>query len=272
MDSGKSSSNIHELGSGRSGDAFEVPADQLERIIARAAVFQNASGEGEQRRLSEEEVISIGEEVGLSPGHVRRALAEWRADTLAPPAPEDDPIATRLVGPAHVRVRRVIEGEAAAVHRRFERHLRETEHMRPIRMRANESFWEPIDGLATTLRKGLSWMLDEEGRNDALSEVQSLSIVTAPAGDDQTMVTLSADQSEDRSKLLQGWGWSLASLLVVAVVLGWTESTWLGALLFGAAVVGAVLAPFMMSRNFRATRRRTALLLEGLLDQLEYRR
>ncbi len=266
------SSNVHELDPAQHPERSVVPADQLERIIARAAVLQNASGEGHERRLTPEEIVSIGEEVGLSPEHVRRALAEWRADSLAPPEPEDDPFAARLVGPAHVRVRRIIAGEAGAVHRRFERHLRETELMRPIRQRADESLWEASEGLATSLKRGLSWAFGEDGRSYELSELKSLGIVTAEAGEDSTMVTLTADLSEERDDTLSGWAWTLFGMAAVGLAFVIIAGSWWAWLLLLGAVGGAVAGPWMMTRGFRNSRRRAALLLEGLLDQLEPRR
>ncbi|QOC22284.1 hypothetical protein IC757_14885 [Wenzhouxiangella sp. AB-CW3] len=272
MNDKDSTSNVHAFDAGRSATPSGIPADQLERIIARASVFQNAQGEGEHRQLSEAEIVSIGEEVGLAPEHVRRALAEWRADSLAPPEPDDDLLATRLVGPAAVRVRRLIDGNAASVHRRFDRHLRDDEYMRPVRRREFESLWECNDGLACTIRRGLSQVLDTEGRSYELSELKSLSIVTAPAGTDQTMVTLTADLSEQRSEELGGWGWSLLAMAIVGLVFVFVSGSWWSWLLLFGALGGAIAAPFAMTRSFRATRRRTALLLEGLLDQLEFRR
>lgn len=272
MEDNDQSSNVHHFEAERRASATGVPADQLERIIARAAVFENAHGEGEKRQLSEAEIISIGEEVGLSREHVRRALAEWRADSLAPPEPDDDLLAARLAGPATVRVRRLIDGNAASVHARFERHLREAEYMRPVRMREFESLWECNDGLAGTIRRGLSQMLDTEGRSYELSELKSLSIVAAPVSSGETMVTLTADLSDDRSELLGGWGWSLAAMAIVGLVFVIISGGWWPWLLLFGAIGGAIAAPFAMGRSFRATRRRTGLLLEGLLDQLELRR
>jgi hypothetical protein len=264
-------SNVHRLGDDPPGLQAGVPADQLERIIARASVFQNAHGEGEHRRLSEAEIVSIGEEVGLAPEYVRRALAEWRADSLAPPEPEDDPIANRLAGPASVRVRRLVEGNAASVHRRFERHLRETEYLRPVRKREFESLWECNDGLASTIRRSLSQALDAEGRSYELSELKSLSIVAAPVGTQETMVTVTADLTEARSELMSGWGWTVLSLVIAGLVFTIVAGAWWSWLLLLGGIGSTLVAPFSMARSFRATRRRTALLLEGLLDQLEFR-
>ena len=109
--------------------------------------FQHAAGDGEQRRLSEEEIITIGQEVGLEPEHVRRALAEYRADSLVPPAPSEHPLVTRLLGPGYARARRVMRGNASDIHRDFERHLRIDERMRPVRLRSTESVWEPDNQL-----------------------------------------------------------------------------------------------------------------------------
>ena len=83
------------------------------------------------------------------------------------------------------------------------------------------------------------------------------------------MVTLTADLSDDRSELLGGWGWTLGALAIVGLVFIITSGDWWSWLLLIGAVAGTAVAPFLVARSFRAARRRTALLLEGLLDQLE---
>ena len=53
----------------------------LERVLARAAELQNASGDDTERpeTLTEAQIEELGKEVGLSAQHLRQALAEERA-------------------------------------------------------------------------------------------------------------------------------------------------------------------------------------------------
>ena len=74
-----------------------VTRGALERVLARAAELQGASGDETDAadNLTDEQVLELGKEVGLSPEHIRQALAEERsrlsplsapADTEPPPA------------------------------------------------------------------------------------------------------------------------------------------------------------------------------------------
>jgi hypothetical protein len=254
---------VHELPPRSRSEAFDIPADQLERIIARASVLQHAAGEGEQRRLNEGEILSIGQEVGLSSEHVRRALSEYRAEALSPPEPDDNPVLKRLVGPAFARVRRVVPGSADRLSREIDRMMREQERLRPVRQRGNFSVWEPDQSLGSKITRAL----DFEGRGYELSELKSLEIAVAAADEESSLVTLSTDLSKGRNEQLQGWGlW--APFVVLILTLTGVLSPWLGVpvLLAGIIAVPAGVRWWLDNR-----RRRTMLLLEGVLDQVEMR-
>ena len=59
----------------------------LERVLARAAQLQMAAGEdtGPADGLSESQLLDVGREVGLSPAHLRQALAEERTRVTEDP-------------------------------------------------------------------------------------------------------------------------------------------------------------------------------------------
>jgi hypothetical protein len=259
---------VHKLHPESSREPFDIPAEQLERIIARASVLQNALGDGEGRRLSEEEIIAIGREVGLDADHVRRALAEYRADALVPPEPEEHPWVTRLLGPGHARARRVIPGDPADIHRRFEHHMVSRERMRAVRLRGTESVWEPDTSWSGKLGRAL----DFNGQGHEVSKLQSVSIVTAPASSTEAMVTLTADVREERKEQLMGWGIGLVMVAVFVLVPFFTKTPWLWLLLGPVLAVAGAGAVWAVRSAIDAKRQRVALLLEGLLDQLEFRR
>lgn len=262
---------IHPFRQPDAAEHFAIPAEQLERVIARASILQHADGDGEQRNLTEAEIIAIGREVGLAPEYVRRALAEYRAEALAPPSPEDHPWLERLFGPAYARVRRVMPGDPQDIHRAFERRLRGEESMRAIRLRGTASVWEPDSSWMSKLTRAL----DLEGRGFELSQLKSLSIVTAPASPHESLVTLTADLSETRSEHLQGWGWGAGFVLFGLFALAWAEigiaSAWFWSLTLPLAAGAVAAAAFAIQQAMSSRRRRAALLLEGLLDQLEFR-
>ncbi|NBD94955.1 MAG: hypothetical protein GVY11_00560 [Gammaproteobacteria bacterium] len=256
--------NIYPLHDDADPRAFDIPAEELERIIARASVFQNAAGDGERRHLSEGEVISIGREVGLSQEAVRRALAEYRADALVPPAPEGHPLVASVFGPSFARARRVVRGNARELHREFERRLRGEEQMRPVRMRGTESVWEPDSSWISKLTRAFN----VEGRSYELAQLKSISIVTAPASTKETLVTLTADLGNERKEQITGWSIGLAGLLVfvLAPIALFKVSAWL---LLPATLGGVALAGWFIKSSLAGKRRRAALLLEGLLDPLD---
>ena len=263
-------SKIQSIHGAQGADAFAIPAEQLERVIARASVLQHAAGDGEQRQMSEQEIIAIGREVGLDAEHVRQALAEFRAEALSPAPPEDHPLLARWFGSPHARVRRVMRGDPQDIHRAFERHLSRQARMRAVRLRGTTSVWEPDSSWMGKLTRAL----DFEGRGYELTQLKSFSIVTAAASPSESLVTLTADLGEARSEQIQGWGFGLLAALVVLFVLpvAMDLSAWVWLLIPSMAAVAAGIGVFSIQRAMESRRRRAALLLEGLMDQLEFGR
>src|SRR3954471_7576380 len=84
----------------------------LERVLARAAELQSGPGDTEEG-FTEEQLLELGKEVGLSPQNLRQALAEERTRSSLP---EDERgFAATLFGPSQVRASRVVPGRAAEV-------------------------------------------------------------------------------------------------------------------------------------------------------------
>ena len=88
----------------------------LERVLARAAELQTGSGEGSDPgdALTESQVVDLAKEVGLSPIHVRQALAEER--TRVAVVPDDTGIAASVLGVGRVRASRVVPGTPREAH------------------------------------------------------------------------------------------------------------------------------------------------------------
>ena len=57
--------------------ATRLDRASLERVLARASELQAGSGETPDE-FTEDQLIDLGKEVGLSPQHLRQALAEER--------------------------------------------------------------------------------------------------------------------------------------------------------------------------------------------------
>src|SRR5205807_2898767 len=85
----------------------------LERIIQRAAELQAGEhdiGEG----LTETELLSLGQDVGIPTRHLRQALLEERTRSLVP-APRG--LIAWLAGPERLSAQRVVPGDAGSVER-----------------------------------------------------------------------------------------------------------------------------------------------------------
>src|SRR3954470_1350093 len=68
----------------------------LERVLLRAAELQaNASDPADE--MTEEQLLELGNEVGLTPEHLHQALIEERTRVVLP---VEHGVAARLVGPA----------------------------------------------------------------------------------------------------------------------------------------------------------------------------
>src|SRR3982750_1180133 len=86
----------------------------LERVLARAAELQGTAADTESgEQFTEEQLIELGKEVGLSPQNLRQALAEesTRADW-----PDDERgIAVSMFGPSRVRASCTVPGRPTDV-------------------------------------------------------------------------------------------------------------------------------------------------------------
>ncbi len=87
-----------------------VPSDErisreaLDRIIHRAAELQ-ASGREIGEHLTEQEVMQLGEEVGIPVKHLQRALLEERTRAVVM---KDNAFLAKLAGPRRVKADRAL--------------------------------------------------------------------------------------------------------------------------------------------------------------------
>lgn len=98
-------------------------------VIRRAAELQARAAEDPAGgALTEAEAIRIGREIGISPVHLRRALAETGATDVAPAS-----LADRTLGPGWVRASRTVMGSANEVRTELDRYLVGRERLAPVR-------------------------------------------------------------------------------------------------------------------------------------------
>lgn len=236
----------------------KVSSHELEAVIRRASELEAAGGGGEEA-LSEDEVLRIGRELGLSPLHVRQALAEVRGKPPAEPG-----VVARVMGPGVVSGSRVVQGEAERVRERIERYLLDMEHMVIVRRQGGYTRYERGTGIGTTVRR-VTTQLSTRSRY-AEFNLKEVDVSVQPLEDGYSLVTLSVDLSNQRAAILGG-GLAIGSAMgtAVAVVAGIAVdpvAAILGLPLVGAGAWGARPA---FRNGFVATQTR----LESFLDRVQ---
>lgn len=247
------------------GSDADLPADRLEHVIRRAAELQHAAGEGSPDTLSGDEVVRIGREVGLEPQHVRRALAEQRAESMLPDLPEDR-LPLQWLGSGIVRGSRAVPGDRRGVQEKVEEHFRTRESLRAVRRRPGRSLWEPAGGLMSKMQR----TLDVGGRGYELAEARSVELSVSQLEEGWSLVALTVDARNLRSQHGVNWvaGSSAVWLFGFAVLeMGLGLPAVLSGPLAAAGTAGSAAAGGRWS--FGKKRRRLRLVVSGLLDRLE---
>ncbi len=239
--------------------------EELDQVIRRATELQVASADaGERERIPETEVLRIGREVGLAPEHVRRALGELRAESLAPMPDGGDGVMGRLVGPGRVRATRVVPGGPADLLLELEEYLKVGESLRQVRKRGYRSRWEAAEGFVASLQRGLNW----GGRRYDLARARSVELSLEPVDGEHSLVALVADASSVRTEAGAGW---MAGLGIGGLGLGLGVGAALSLPLLAVPGVAVGLGGGLLAarQDYRRRLERVRLALEGILDRLE---
>jgi hypothetical protein len=244
---------------------------ELDRVIRRAAElqFQEAERGDGAEGLSEDEVLRIGQEVGLDTGHLRRALGELRAERLTPALPDERGLMAKMVGPASVQAARAVAGTVASVSTQLHSWLRERESLTPLRERDGGSVWEPNQGFTAQIQRGINL----SGRSYELARAKRLEVSIVTLEEGWVLVTLVADLSNLRTEHGLGWGIGLGlggagAGLGVGLAVAFPPVAIVGAAL-AAGLGGSATGTTLARRTFEPARHRMSLALEGLLDRCE---
>ncbi len=246
--------------------ASPLTSGDLERVIQRAAELHFEETGAPSEALGEEEILKIGRQVGLPTPHLRRALAEARAERMLPPPPPDPLMVRRLLGSGGVRVGRVVPGEASGVREHLEAHFRERESLVEIRRRQGFSIWEPAGGIKAHVQRALDW----EGRGYPLVRAGRVELTVSGLEEGWSLVAVAADLRKVRRDHALAWSLSLlAGTAPLATFVALATPVPAGAAL-SVGFAGALMASAWGARATLAGQRdRLRLALEGLLDRLE---
>ncbi|GAC1696590.1 MAG: hypothetical protein NVS9B3_14490 [Gemmatimonadaceae bacterium] len=238
----------------------------LERVLARAGELQ-ASGAEPSEALTEEELLALGNEVGLSPEFVRRALAEER-NRIA--TSTETGLAARVAGPAWASAERVVAMPPAKALSTLDDWMQGEECLTVKRRFGDRLTWEARRDLFGNIKLTL-----HIGRRYHLAVADEISASAEPAGEGRTLVRLEALLRDARSSRIRQ-GEVVAGLGALG-----------GAGFFGIAVLAhAFLLPavaiaalpiaaggavgWALARGHGRVVTRAQLALEQALDRLEF--
>lgn len=232
----------------------------LERVLGRAAELQAGSGEPEEA-LSEEQIIELGKEVGLSSQHLRQALAEERTRVALPE--DEGGLGARLFGGARVGASRTVPGRPKEVLDAIDDWMQRTECLQVKRQFPDRVVWEARRDLLGAARR----FFNVGGRGYALSRAHEVAATAVAVDGSRTLVRVDADLATYRRSLArQSAGLSVAGVASAGVLIALHVAV-------AVAVAPAVLVAAGALYGARGLNARVAsaaqLALEQLLDRLE---
>jgi len=257
------------------GGGSGVPARQsldrraLDRILKRAGELQVSAADPAEE-MTEEQLIALGQEVGITPQHLRQAIAEERT---RPALPDEPGFTDRWIGPRSVSARRVIRGTRDQLLSRLDDWMRREECLQVKRRLADRIVWEPRRDFLGNIRRGLNL----GGRSYALSRTHDVAATAVPIDNANTLVQIDADLRPARAARVRGGSavattGTVAGASMVGIGLALGLAIPLLPLVAIAAVPVAAGAGIgvKIARGFRDTAERVQLSLEQALDSIEH--
>jgi hypothetical protein len=234
---------------------------QIERVLARAAELQAQRSPDATGQLSDEQILELGTEVGLSADALRQAIAEERGRVTAalPRGP-----AGAWFGASQFSATRVVAGTPASVLATLDAHLRGELPFEVKRRFPDRLLWEPKGGLLQGLRQITG--ARSEGSDLVLAEEVGAVVVAVDA--ERTHVRLDASVAARRRSAAQITLGMLGVSALGAWAL-WALSASVGATLVLPGLI-ATLGTLLPRRSFRGDAERVELALSQVLDRLEY--
>jgi hypothetical protein len=253
-----------------------VPARQtlldrqaLERVLARAAELQGAGSLPDTTDLlSENQLLEIGAEVGLSRATLNQALAEERTRVTVP---EEKGFVAQVAGAQLATATRTVSGNQTEVLAAVDSWMQHEECLSVQRRFADRITWEPQRGVLGKIRKGFNL----GGRGYHLMDASQVSATVMPVDADRVVVRLDADVSSSRSRRVWTGGVLVVAGALASSVIGFGLIVAHVPLLIAAAsgllpFAGSTVAGYQIARSHRAVLSSVQLALEQVLDRLEH--
>lgn len=238
--------------------ARRLSSQELEAVIRRAVEIQSAAGTPDEG-VSEGEVIRIGQELGLDPVTVRRAITDVRGQ-----APAERGLLAKTMGPGSIRAARTVRRPAAAVGLLVEEYLLKCEYMLVQRRFPDRTRYVRGTGVAAVMGRAAR----KFGASHAAMDLAQLDVSVAALDGESCLVEVTVDTAGTRAGLAAG-----------AAAVGGGGAVAIAAAVLATPIIDplALLSlPTLLGSwaGFRgiygATQRSTQDKLESFLDRLEH--
>lgn len=231
----------------------------LERVLARAAELQAAEADPGEPRLTEAQILEVGNEVGIPAKHLRQALAEERSRVEVPV--EHGSVAA-LFGSATVSATRTVRGTPAALFDKLDSAMQNEESLRVKRRFPDRIAWEPRGGLATEFRR----IMNVGGHGYRLARAEEVSATVIAVDAERSIVRLDASLANVRKQRIAG-GSGVAAFGTVSggILVALGVMTAVAAL----PVAAGFVAGYFVARSHGPQVAGAQLALEQMLDRLE---
>jgi hypothetical protein len=241
--------------------ARRPPLDRsaLERVLARAAELQATEADPADAMLTEDQVLEVGREVGLSQQYLRQALAEERSRVVVP---DERGRIAQIFGPAVVHASRTVRGKPEMVFATLDAWMVHEESLQVKRRFPDRIVWEPRPGFVTDIRRAFNI----GGRGYHLSRAHEVAATAFAVDDDSVLVRLEANFTNVRTQRLATGGATAGTGAVATGVL-----LALGFFAPVAAVPTAIglIGGYITARSHTPVVARAQVALEQVLDRLE---
>jgi hypothetical protein len=243
----------------------------VERVLARAAELQGiGGGEPDSDAITEERLLDIAKEAGLTLTSVRQAMAEERT-RIHSDADDDSRWLVRVAGPTTVSATRTIAGEPEAIISYLDASMQRDECMQVQRRFADRVTWEARNDWVAAVKRGLR----AGGRSYQLSRARQIAATVVPIDEKRSLVRLDADLATSRTTVVRAGGAVTATGVVAGgtfVTLASVAHVALG-IAVGVAALPVAMAgagAYLILRRHHGFAERMTLALEQMLDRLEY--
>lgn len=246
------------------GRGRDLTRREFDAVIRRAAELAASDPDGSDNALTEADLFRIAGEVGLSEGHVRRALSEVRTGA-DPHGPID-----RVFGPSLVGASRIVGGEPEALAVKIDDFLVASQLLQPVRRASGLLQYRPALDWASQLARAASF----SSRKYYVASAKSVEVRLETVDDERTLIDVVVDPGTRRDDLagallgggiaagtvgtLTGVGLTAVAPLTLAVGAG---------VALGAGVWAAI--GYGVGRNHKKKLVEVQTELEGVLDALE---